>query len=125
MKIRHHLPAHFLRLWLIALVAALAALASPPLARAEIVTTDEIAATAPADAERAKVQAFQERATVGEKLQALGVDSLTAKERVNAMSQEEVHALAQKIDALPAGGNLSGTDIIIILLAVILLAIII
>lgn len=110
--------------WLLAVFAAFAAFAllSPP-AVAEIVGTDEITAPSPADAERAKVQTFLEQATVVDKLKTMGIDGLSAKDRVAAMSQEEVHALAQRIDAMPAGGNLGGTDIIIILLAVILLAI--
>jgi len=112
--------------WLLAIVACLAALAlGPRLAIAEIVTTDEMTAPSPADADRAKVQSFLEQATVVQKLQTMGVNSIDAKDRVAAMSQEEVHALAQRIDSLPAGGNLSNTDLIIILLVVILVAIII
>lgn len=112
--------------WLLAVLAACAALtvATPP-AMAEIVGTDTVAAPAPADVERAKVQAFIEQATVVDKLKAMGVDALSAKDRVAAMSQEEVHALAQRIDALPAGGNFGSTDIIIILLVAILVAILI
>lgn len=112
------------RRWLLAVFTALAALTLQlPLAMAEIVTTDEISAPTPADAERAKVQAFLERATVVEKLQAMGIKGIAAEDRVAAMSQEEIHALAQRIEALPAGGDFSNSDIIIILLAVILLAI--
>lgn len=109
---------------LVAFIAALAAftLQVPP-SMAEIVGTDEVAAPSPADAERAKVQAFLERATVTEKMQAMGLNALSAKDRVAAMNQEEVHALAQRIDALPAGGEFTTTEIIIIVLAVILVAI--
>ena len=113
------------RRWLLALLAALTAFALQPRpVMAEIVATDEVSAPSPADAERAKVQAFLERATLVDKLQAMGLNGLSAKDRVAAMSQEEVHALAQRIDALPAGGDIGTTEIIIILLAVILLAII-
>lgn len=109
------------------LLAALAAFAAftlvPPPAAAEIVGTDEISAPSPVDAERAKVEAFLEQATVVEKLKTMGVDGLSAKDRVAAMSQEEVHVLAQRIDALPAGGNFSNSDIVIILLVAILVAI--
>jgi len=112
--------------WLLAIVACLAALAlEPRIARAEIVTSDEMTVPTPADAERAKVQSFLEQATVVQKLQTMGINSIDAKDRVAAMSQEEVHALAQRIDTLPAGGNLGTTDYILILLAVILVIIII
>lgn len=112
--------------WLTAVLAAFAALTlvSPP-ALAEIVGTDEVTAPSPSDVERAKVQAFLEQATVVDKLKTMGIDGIAAKDRVAAMSQQEVHALAQRIDALPAGGNLGGTDIIIILLVAILVAILI
>lgn len=111
-----------LRRRLLAAAGAALMLQLPP-AEAEIVGTEALAAPAPADAERARVQAFIERATVAQRLQALGVDGIAAGDRVAAMSQEEVHSLAQRIDALPAGGNFSNSDIVIILLAVILLAI--
>lgn len=110
------------RRWLIATFAALALQAPPTMA--EVVTTHDISAPTPADAERAKVQAFLEQATVAQRLQAMGVDSIAASERVAAMSQEEVHTLAQRIDALPTGGNFSNSEVIIGLLALILLVII-
>lgn len=110
--------------WLIAALTAALSIQAPQI-RAEVVTTDEVAAQGQAAADRAKVRSFLERANVKEKLQALGVDGLTAKDRVAALSQEEVHALAQRIDAMPAGGNLSNTDLILILLVVILVAIIV
>lgn len=110
--------------WLIALFAATLSL-QVPFARAELVTTDEAAGQKPAMDERAKVQSFLEQASVKERLQALGVDGVLAQDRVAALSEEEIHALAQRIDTLPAGGNLSNTDIILILLVAILVAIII
>lgn len=73
-----------------------------------------------ADQDRAKVQQFLERSTVKDKLQAMGVDALNAHDRVAAMSDAEVHALAGRIDALPAGGALSQNDWILILLVAIL-----
>lgn len=110
--------------WLIALLAA-ALSVQAPVVRAEMVTTDDLAARNQAGAERDKVQRFMEQSTVKERLQALGVDGVTAKDRVAALSQEEVHALAQRIDAMPAGGNLSNTDLILILLVIILVAVIV
>ena len=96
-----------------------------PMARAEMISTDDaIAAQDPAAQDRAKVQSFIDRASVKDRLQALGVSSLVTQDRVNAMSNEEVHTLAQRIDALPAGGALGTNDIIIILLIAILVALI-
>ena len=73
-------------------------------------------AASQADLDRAKVQQFLDRATVTEKLKAMGVDALNARSRVDSLTDEEVHALAQRIDAMPAGGALSQNDLILILL---------
>jgi hypothetical protein len=94
-----------------------------PLARAQIVTTAEMTAPDTAEQDRAKVRDFLERANVKERLQAMGVSGVLAEDRVAALSEDEVHTLAQRIDTLPAGGNLSNTDLIIILLVAILVAI--
>ena len=53
------------------------------------------------------------------------VDGLAAKDRVAALTDQEVHALAESIDALPAGGNLGTNDIIVILLVAILVVLLI
>ncbi len=106
-----------------AALLALALAAQVPPARAAIVDTDALGAQSQAELERAKVQAFVDRADVKERLQAMGVSGLVAGGRVASLSDSEVHALAQRIDALPAGGNLSEQDMILILLVAILVAI--
>lgn len=100
-----------------------AMLMQAPLAQAEIVDTEAIAAQNQAEQDRAKVREFVERANVKERLVAMGVSGLVAKDRVESLSEAEVHALAQRIDSMPAGGNLSNTDLLIILLIAILVAI--
>ena len=52
------------------------------------------------------------------------MDGLNASARVDAMSHEEVHALAERIDAMPAGGALSDRDIILILLVALLVVVV-
>lgn len=109
------------------IIAALSAVlcVQAPLARAELIATDQLVAPSSADQDRAKVEAFLERADIRQKLSAMGVNGLAANDRVAALSDAEVHTLAQKINSLPAGGNLSNNDLIIILLIVILVAIIV
>jgi hypothetical protein len=103
-------------------IVALVIAVQAPMARAEMISThDAIAAQDPAAQDRAKVQAFLDRASVKDRLQTMGVSSLVTQDRVDALSNEEVHNLAQRIDALPAGGALGSTDIIIILLVAILI----
>jgi len=94
-----------------------------PFAYADIVDTPDIITHNQAEQDRAKVQSFVERATVKEKLEAMGVGGLVAKDRVAALSEQEVHALAERIDAMPAGGTLSQMDMVVILLIAILVAI--
>ncbi len=112
---------HLSRLVAVALSATL--MIQAPLARAAVVETEALATQNQAELDRAKVQAFMERATVKERLEAMGLGGLAARDRVAALSEAEVHALAQRIDAMPAGGNLSNQDLILILLIAILLAI--
>ena len=109
----------------IAVALAMAFSAQVPLAQAEIVDTEAGAAPGPGPAEldRAKVQAFMERANVKERMQAMGVSGLVAHDRVASLSEAEVHALAERIDTVPAGGALSNTDLILILLVAILLVV--
>jgi len=97
----------------------------PMVAQAGIISTQEVAGKNQADADRAKVQAFLERADVKQRLLALGVKSVFAEQRVASLSDEEIHALAGKIDSVPAGGNLSNNDLIVILLIAILVTLII
>jgi len=109
-----------------ALLAAVLCL-RPPLAQAGIVTTDQLTARHKTDVERGAIKSFLERASVRDRIQAMGVDGIAAENRVDALNDDEVHALAQKIDSLPAGGDIGGftnQQIIIVLLLVILVAII-
>jgi hypothetical protein len=55
----------------------------------------------------------------------MGVSGLVAKDRVASLTEAEVHALAQRIDAMPAGGALSANDLLIVLLIALLVAVLI
>jgi hypothetical protein len=112
----------FLRMCAVVLGAALCLQTTAVMAG--MVTTDELASQNQTAAEKAKVQAFMDRADVKVRLQALGVNELSANDRVAAMTDQEVHAVAQKIDSMPAGGTLSNRDLVLILLVVLLLLII-
>ncbi len=70
------------------------------------------------------MQQFLEGAALKDRLRAMGVDGLNAGSRVDAMTQDEVHALAQRIDSLPAGGAFSDRDIILILLIALLVVVV-
>ena len=91
---------------------------------AGVVTDDQTAPQSRVEAEKIKIQTFIDRAEVRDHLQALGVAESMSKVRVAAMTNEEVHAMAQKIDTMPAGGRLHDSDLVVILLIVLLILII-
>ncbi|TFY99411.1 hypothetical protein EZ313_22965 [Ramlibacter henchirensis] len=107
------------------LIAILALQAS--FARAEMLGPEAVLSQQPAtlaELEREKVKHFLDTTALQDKLRALGVDGLNASARVDAMTPQEVHALAQRIDAMPAGGAFSDRDIILILLVALLLVVV-
>jgi len=109
------------------LLVSAALLLQPLAAHAGIVSTEQITAAQSTAAERARVEAFVDRASAAGKLRALGVDAALAKDRVAALSDTEVHGIAARIDALPAGagiGGFSDEQVIIVLLLLILVAVI-
>jgi len=63
---------------------------------------------------RAKVESFLVRNDVAQKLNVMGVSSDAAKERVNALTPEELQLVAAKIDSMPAGGYITETGGVII-----------
>lgn len=73
----------------------------PSPAAAGIVAIDQVVA----GAKREQVANFLDRAEVRERMQALGVSPEAARERVDALSDEEVAKLANRLDQLPAGGT--------------------
>ncbi len=93
-------------------------------ANAGLIGTDEVVATSQPGNERDRVQALVARPELAKQLQALGIPPEQAKARVNALSDQEVHALAGRLDALPAGGNFSEFEWIMILIGVVIIALI-
>jgi len=86
-------------------------------ATAGMIGTDQVVAST-SQADRTAVLNFLNRSDVAGKLQSLGVDPSTAKDRVGAMTDPEVQQLAGRINALPAGGDsTAGVILLIILIA--------
>lgn len=112
------------RFWVIVATATVLCVLSP-LAGAAMVSTDQAIDQGVVEQDRARVQAFLDRADAREQLKALGVDDLVAKDRVAGLTDREVHALAQKLDMLPAGGELNNRQIIAVVLIVVLVVLLI
>jgi len=85
-------------------------------AHAGLIGADQAAAgtTSP---ERAMLLSTLDRTDVVAQLQAAGVDPLAARERVKSMSDQEVHAMAQDMQAAPAGGVSTWGWVAIVLVA--------
>jgi hypothetical protein len=87
-------------------------------AQAGMIGTDQVVAST-AQADRAAVLNFVSRSDVASQLQSFGIDASTAKDRVAAMTDQELRTIAGRIDAMPAGASNSGWIIIIIIVLVI------
>ena len=86
-------------------------------AHAGIVGTDQLISATQMQGDREKVVNFISRANVQQQLQTLGAKPGAAKDRVAAMTDEEVRTIASQIDTLPAGGN-SGWAIAVVILVI-------
>ncbi|MGQ0750433.1 MAG: PA2779 family protein [Betaproteobacteria bacterium] len=83
------------------LILCMLAFGAPLPAFADIVTTDQIYASA----ERERVRGFLDRADVQARMQSMGVDPTLARARVDALTDAEAQQLAGHIDQLPAGAD--------------------
>jgi hypothetical protein len=103
------------------LIAAIAFL--PFQSYAGMISTDKAVSSAAAQADRAAVLSTLSRSEVQQGLQAKGLDPKLAADRVNAMTDQEVHTLASQIDTAPAGAKSSNGWVwaaVIIVIAVII-----
>ena len=89
-----------------AVIAGLLACTMPAPVSARVVSTEEVLTlSATPSSDRARLGALLERDDVRTQLEALGVDPAQARERVQALDDQEVRELAARIDQLPAGGG--------------------
>jgi hypothetical protein len=87
-------------------------------AQAGMIGTDQVASAA-SQADRSTVLDFLGRAEVASQLQALGVDVATAKDRVAAMTDQELQQLAGKIQSMPAGADSTGVILLLVVVGVV------
>ena len=73
--------------------------------QAGMIGAEQAVAVATAQAERQAVLSLISRSEVASQLQSLGLDASTAKDRVAAMTDQEIHSLAGQLDPLPAGAT--------------------
>ena len=87
------------------------------IATAGMIGTDQVV-TSSQQADRTTVISFLSRSDVAGQLQGLGIEPSMAKERVAAMTDQEVRSLAGRINALPAGGDISAAGVLLILVII-------
>jgi hypothetical protein len=97
-----------------ALIVSLMAL-SFQTANAGMIGADQAAA----QTDRGFVMSVLNRAETAAQLQAQGVDPQMARERVAAMTDQEVQALAQDIQTAPAGASANGWWAVVIIAALV------
>ena len=83
------------------LIVSLCAL--PYASNAALVGTDQLVSATQQQTDRVNVANFLSRGDVQQQLQQLGLSPEVAKQRVNALTDDEVRTLAGKIDSMPAG----------------------
>jgi len=109
----HHMKSAWARM-LCRLLMVLMVWSPMQLAQAGMIGTDQVASVA-SQADRNTVLEFLGRAEVTSQLQSLGVDAATVKDRVAAMTDQEVQMLAGKIANQPAGGDTLGVVLLLLI----------
>jgi hypothetical protein len=99
-----------------ALVVSLLAL-SFQTANAGMIGADQAMAANAAQTDRGMVLGFLDRAETAAQLQSQGIDPAMARERVAAMTDQEVRTLAQDMQTAPAGAMSGGGWLAVILIA--------
>lgn len=87
---------------------------------AEMIGTAQVLGTDARTAQVAHVQAFIGRDDVRSQMEALGVDSALAAERVAALTDSELQQLSSDIENLPAGGGVLGAVLVVLLILILL-----
>jgi len=98
------------------LLMVLVAWSPMQLAQAGMIGTDQLVSTA-SQADRNTVLQFFGRADVASQLQALGLDAASARDRVAAMTDQEVQSLAGRINSVPAGADSTGLVVLLLVVA--------
>ena len=87
-------------------------------AQAGMIGTDQVASVA-SHSDRDTVLQFLGRPDVASQLQSLGVDPASAKDRVAAMTDQELQSVAGRINSLPAGGDSTGVILLLLVVGVV------
>ncbi len=90
-----------------------------PIANAAMVGTEAVVHSAQAQQERGRLHDALNREDVKAKLASLGVDQAQVQARVDALTNDEAQALAERLNQMPAGGDIVGVLVTIFLVLLI------
>ena len=83
-------------------------------AQAGMIGVDQVNAVT-AQTDRAGIARVIDRPEIASQLQSMGLDANAAKDRVAAMTDDEVRTLAGKIDSMPAGARVAPWNWVVII----------
>ena len=92
-----------------------------PVAHAALVSTEQVIQEGAAAENRARVMSFLAREDVRSEMEALGINPAEAAARTQALSDEEISRIANKLDATAVGGDAIAVIVGAILLLFIIL----
>ena len=98
------------------LLIALMAWTPFQMAHAGMIGTEQFVSPA-GSADRTTVLNVLSRTDVASQLQSLGINPTQARDRVQAMSDQEIATLASRLDSLPAGASDGGAVLLIVIIA--------
>lgn len=87
---------------------------------AGIVTTSDLLNARQTGIERQQVRDWLARDEVRSQLTAMGVDVKAAQARVDSMTPQEVHVMAQRMDQMPAGAGALEAAVLVLLILILL-----
>lgn len=111
-----HQSSNFMRVTARIVMLCMLTMVTPSSAWAGMVGTEQTVNSALAEQGRAKIMAAIEREDVAAQLHARGVTVQEAKARVSSLTDEEVLQVSDRMDQLPAGGDILGTAVFIFII---------
>lgn len=76
------------------------------------------------DTERERVKELVARPDLAQELRKMGIAPEEIQGRIDAMTDQEVHSLAGRLDAVPAGGEITTQEWLLIIIVILLVIII-
>ena len=102
------------------LIVLMLSLGVSRISMAGIVTTEQLVDAQQVSAEREQIRDWLARDEVRKQLTTMGVDVKAAQTRVDTMTSQEVHAMADNMKNMPAGAGVLETAVLVLLILILL-----